>query len=159
MKRKSEAGTPKGLQKSARGCGLSDRSCLAKAEGMRPVAPESCEGGGATPGEPIPKNFLNPVGVAELPFTPVNSKVQKPPSQSNRFPATRTELSSLLFEGARTVLSLDEIAAKLDCSKRHIIQLIESGAIGAINIGRGRIKFYRVPIGEWEKFLRRRASI
>ncbi len=80
-------------------------------------------------------------------------------NQSNRLPTPRTELSSLLFDRARTVLSLDEIAAKLDCSKQHVIQLVESGEIGAINIGRGRVKFYRVPSGEWEKFLRRRASI
>lgn len=68
------------------------------------------------------------------------------------------EFGNLLFDRKRTVLYLDEIAEKLDCSKQHVINLIESGELGAINIANATAKFYRVPVGEWEKFLNKRAS-
>ena len=69
------------------------------------------------------------------------------------------ELGNLLFAPNRTVLSPDEIAGKLNCSKPLVLKLIESGQLGAINIGTGRVKFYRVPAAEWEKFLRNRAAV
>lgn len=68
------------------------------------------------------------------------------------------ELSSLLFDPARTALSTDEIAEKLRCTKAHVLRLIETGELGAVNIGTGKYKFYRVPAAEWEKFLRKRAA-
>ena len=68
------------------------------------------------------------------------------------------DFGNLLFDKKRTVLYLDEIAQKLDCSKQHVINLIESGALGAINIGTASAQFYRVPVGEWEKFLRKRTA-
>lgn len=68
------------------------------------------------------------------------------------------DLGNLLFAPTRTVLSPDEIAGKLNCSKPLVLKLIESGQLGAINIGTGRAKFYRIPAAEWEKFLRTRAA-
>ena len=69
------------------------------------------------------------------------------------------DLSSLLFAPARTALSPDEIADKLSCTKAQVVRLIESGQLGAINVGTGKHKrFYRVPAAEWEKFLRTRAA-
>ena len=69
------------------------------------------------------------------------------------------ELGNLLFDPARTALSTDEIAEKLRCTKAHVLRLIESGELGAVNIGTGKYKFYRVPAAEWEKFLRSRAAV
>ncbi len=69
------------------------------------------------------------------------------------------ELGNLLFDRNRTVLSPDEIAGKLNCSRQLVIKLIESGQLGAINIGTGKVKYYRVPAAEWEKFLRNRAAV
>lgn len=66
---------------------------------------------------------------------------------------------NLLFPEGRTVLYVDEIACKLDCSKQHVLNLIDSGELGAINIGTASAKFYRVPVVEWEKFLRNRHSL
>jgi len=69
------------------------------------------------------------------------------------------ELGNLLFDPNRTVLSPDEIADKLRCTKAHVLRLIESGQLGAIDVGTGKYKFYRVPAAEWEKFLRKRAAV
>ena len=68
------------------------------------------------------------------------------------------ELGDLLFAPARTALSTDEIAEKLRCTKAHVLRLIEAGELGAVNIGTGKYKFYRVPAAEWEKFLRKRTA-
>lgn len=68
------------------------------------------------------------------------------------------ELGDLLFDPTRTALSTDEIAEKLRCTKAHVLRLIETGELGAVNIGTGKYKFYRVPAAEWEKFLRNRAA-
>jgi excisionase family DNA binding protein len=69
------------------------------------------------------------------------------------------DFGNLLFDKNRTVLYVDEVAQKLDCSKQHVLNLIESGDLGAINIGTSTANFFRIPIGEWEKFLRKRSSI
>lgn len=68
------------------------------------------------------------------------------------------DFGNLLFDRKRTVLYVDEIADKLDCSKQHVLNLIESGKLGAINIGNEAAKFYRVPVAEWEKYLRSNAT-
>lgn len=74
--------------------------------------------------------------------------------------ATREcDFAGLLFERDRTVLYPEEIAARLKCTKALVIKLIEGGDLGAINIGSGKTKFYRIPAAEWEQFLRRRASV
>ena len=57
------------------------------------------------------------------------------------------------------MLSVEEIAVKLECSRALVIKLIECGDLGAINIGSGKVKFYRVPAAEWERFLRKRATV
>lgn len=84
-------------------------------------------------------------------------------SQSvNRHPSSQSrqcELGNLLFDKARTVLHPEEIAARLKCTKALIIKLIEGGDLGAINIGSGKTKFYRIPAAEWERFLRKRATV
>lgn len=69
------------------------------------------------------------------------------------------DFGNLLFDRKRTVLYLDEIAEKLDCSKQHVINLIDEGKLGAINIGTSTARFYKVPVAEWEKFLRNSSSI
>ncbi len=81
---------------------------------------------------------------------------------SRPVPASRTQqcdFSSLLFDKARTMLSPEEIAAKLECTRQHVMHLIEGGDLGSINIGNGKNKFYRVPAAEWERFLKKRATV
>ena len=73
--------------------------------------------------------------------------------------AEQCDFGNLLFDKARTMISPEEIAAKLECSRTHVIHLIEGGDLGSINIGSGKIKFYRVPAAEWERFLRKRATV
>jgi len=69
------------------------------------------------------------------------------------------DFGNLLFDKERTMLSLEEIAAKLECSRAHVFNLIEGGDLGCVNIGTGKTKYYRIPAAEWERFLKRRASV
>ena len=73
--------------------------------------------------------------------------------------AQQLDFGGLLFDRKRTVLYPDEIAERLNCTKQHVLNLIESGSLGAVNIGNGEAKFWRVPVGEWEKFLKARSSV
>ena len=81
---------------------------------------------------------------------------------AQRVPALETQqcdFGNLLFDRNRTMLSPEEIAAKLECSRKHVDHLIEGGDLGGINIGTGKTKYYRIPAAEWERFLRKRASV
>lgn len=65
---------------------------------------------------------------------------------------------SLLFPG-RTVLYVSEVAEKLKVTDQHVIDLIEEGQFpGAINVGGGSKKFYRIPIESYERFLKSRQA-
>ena len=68
------------------------------------------------------------------------------------------DFNALLFPG-RKMLYVAEVAERLQVTERHVIDLIEEGKIGAIDIGGGLRKFWRVPVTEFEKFLKKRASI
>lgn len=63
---------------------------------------------------------------------------------------------SLDFEG-RDTLTVDEIAAKLRCTRQHILDLIDERALGAIDIaGRDNKtsrRAARVPIECWRDFV------
>ncbi len=67
------------------------------------------------------------------------------------------DFRNLLFPG-RTVLYVSEVAEKLDVTERHVIDLIEECKLGAVNIGGGSRKFWRIPVAEYEKFLKSRSS-
>jgi excisionase family DNA binding protein len=67
-------------------------------------------------------------------------------------------IGNLLFPQERTVLYVSEVAAKLKVTDQHVIDLIEEGQLNAINVGGGLRKFYRIPVLEYEGFLRRRHS-
>jgi len=73
--------------------------------------------------------------------------------------AEQCDFGNLLFDKARTMLSVEEIAAKLECSRAHVINLIEGGDLGCVNIGAGKTKYFRIPAAEWERFLRKRATV
>lgn len=68
------------------------------------------------------------------------------------------EFGRLLFPG-RTVLYVAEVAEKLDVTEQHIHDLIDEGRLGAINMGGGTRKFWRIPVAEYEKFLRARSNL
>ena len=65
---------------------------------------------------------------------------------------------NLLFPRERTVLYVSEVAEKLEVTDQHVIDLIEEGQLNAINVGGGLRKFFRIPVHEYEAFLRRRHS-
>jgi excisionase family DNA binding protein len=66
-----------------------------------------------------------------------------------------TDISSLLPPD-RATLRPQEIATILDCSVQHICNLIETGELGAINLGQQSARHVRVPTSEYIRFLRAR---
>lgn len=69
-----------------------------------------------------------------------------------------TDLSSLLPEG-RTVLRATEVSKLLDCSVSHVINLVESGDLGSVNIGRKSNRHVRVPVSELRRYLSQHDSL
>lgn len=68
------------------------------------------------------------------------------------------DFNSLLFPG-RKVLYVSEVAERLQITDRHVIDLIQEGKLGAVDVGGGLRNFWRVPVTEFEKFLKKRASV
>lgn len=60
---------------------------------------------------------------------------------------------------APVVLLVSEVAKKLRITDQQVLNLIEEGAIAAINVGGGSRKFWRIPIVELDKFAARRSSM
>lgn len=61
---------------------------------------------------------------------------------------------SLDFPG-RTNLTIAEVASRLGVSDRHVVNLIESGQLNALNLGhkgKGRA-WYRIPAESWRAFV------
>ncbi len=69
----------------------------------------------------------------------------------------QVELGTVMYPG-RKVLCVGEVALGLGVTKQHVIDLIEEGVLGAIDVGGGGRKYWRVPVGEYERFVRRRVS-
>jgi excisionase family DNA binding protein len=67
------------------------------------------------------------------------------------------DFDALMFPG-RKMLYISEVADRLQVTERHVRDLIDEGKLGAINIGGGNLKHWRVPTTEFEKFLRARSS-
>lgn len=68
------------------------------------------------------------------------------------------DFNALLFPG-RKMLYISEVAERLEVTERHVRNLIEEGKLVAIDISGGTLRYWRVPVTEFEKFLRKRASI
>jgi len=68
------------------------------------------------------------------------------------------DLGSLLFPG-RSSLYVGEVAGKLGITDQHVIDLLEEGQLGGVNVGGGSRNFWRIPVPEYEKFLRRRSNV
>jgi len=67
------------------------------------------------------------------------------------------DFAGLLFPG-RTVLYVSEVAERLSITEQQVHDLIASGDLGAVDIGNGTRRFWRIPVVEYEKFLKRRNS-
>ena len=73
--------------------------------------------------------------------------ISAPTMDTDRIPA------ALRFPTDRTLLYLFEVAAKLDCHKQHIINLVEAGKLEAIDAGSGTRRFLRIPVSSYYDFL------
>lgn len=75
-----------------------------------------------------------------------------------------SSLTSVLAHGrfpGRSVLSVSEVAAALEVTERHIIDLIDEGRLAGINIsasGSGR-KHWRIPVSAYDAFINANKSI
>ena len=63
-----------------------------------------------------------------------------------------------LFQG-RTMLYVSEVAEKLRITEQQVRNLIDEGKLGAINVGLGERRFWRVPTEELQRFLEKNFSI
>ena len=70
-------------------------------------------------------------------------------------PDDQLEFPSLSFPG-RKALTVGEIAAVLDVCENHVLNLIESGQLIAINVGCASKHHPRIPIEAWHRFLKSR---
>lgn len=68
------------------------------------------------------------------------------------------DFGSLLFPG-RSSLYVSEVAEKLSVTEQHVLDLLEEGQIGGINVGGGSRNFWRIPVPEYEKFLKKRSNL
>ncbi len=57
------------------------------------------------------------------------------------------------------VLLVCEVAARLKITEQHVLDLIEAGELGAIDVGGSSRHFYRIPVPEFERFMSRRNSL
>ena len=67
------------------------------------------------------------------------------------------DLNSLAAQG-RKVFLVNEVALMLGATDQHVLNLIESGQLGAINIGNGSRKFWRIPLSECRAFMDERRA-
>jgi excisionase family DNA binding protein len=65
---------------------------------------------------------------------------------------------SIMFPRDRKVLTVAEVAARLDCTDQHVIDLIDEGQLQALNIGSAVKRHWRIPKEAYEAFLRERHS-
>lgn len=59
----------------------------------------------------------------------------------------------------RTTLRPDEIAKMLECTKEHVLNLVEEGELVGVNIAGIKRAHWRVSVHAFAEFLRRRSSI
>ena len=69
------------------------------------------------------------------------------------------DFGNLLFDQKRKSLYVSEVAEGLEMTEQHVRDLIEEGKLGAVNIGNGSRKFWRIPVAEYEKFLKQRQNM
>jgi len=68
------------------------------------------------------------------------------------------EFNALRFAG-RSSLYVSEVAEKLRITEQHVRNLIDGGKLLAINVGTNERKFWRIPVEEFERFLKKNFSM
>lgn len=63
------------------------------------------------------------------------------------------------FPPGRYVLTVDEVASYLGSTDQHVLNLIDAGRIGAIDVGNRSKHFYRIPIAELERYISKRSTV
>jgi excisionase family DNA binding protein len=57
------------------------------------------------------------------------------------------------------MLTVAEVSKKLRITERHLRDLIDEGAITAVNVAGSNRKLWRIPLEELERFLNQRSSL
>ncbi|MDB6125478.1 MAG: hypothetical protein JWQ71_4471 [Pedosphaera sp.] len=68
------------------------------------------------------------------------------------------EFASLGFPKDRSVLSIRDLAIKLDVTNQHVGDLIEEGKILAINVGGAGLEWFRAPL-DFLKLISKRTGL
>lgn len=70
------------------------------------------------------------------------------------------DFGAMLFGSGRTVLYVSEVAEKLGLTEQAVRDMIESGELGAVNVAGSTEtrKYWRIPVPEYEKFLKQRQN-
>ena len=63
------------------------------------------------------------------------------------------EFASIAFPADRKVLRVAEVAASLDISEEHVLDLIDEGKLQAVNIGGHERRYWRIPIEAYQAFI------
>lgn len=68
------------------------------------------------------------------------------------------DFGALQFAG-RSTLYVSEVAEKLRITEQHVRNLIDEGKLRAVNVGTNDRKFWRIPMEEYERFLKKNFSM
>lgn len=72
--------------------------------------------------------------------------------------AEQISFDSIMFPADRKVLTVAEVAARLDVTEQHVRDLIEEGKIQALDVGGGGNRYWKIPVEGYEKFIADRHS-
>jgi excisionase family DNA binding protein len=76
----------------------------------------------------------------------------------NAIDNAKADLVALTFPGRKT-LYVHEVAQLLQIDDQQVRDLIEEGALHAINVGGGTRKHWRIPVTALERFMQTRSSL
>ncbi len=69
------------------------------------------------------------------------------------------QTGALAFPADRRVLNVREVAVRLRLTEQAVTDLIEEGALQALNVGGHARHYWRIPVEAYEAFLRARDSL
>ena len=72
--------------------------------------------------------------------------------------ADQLTFDSIMFPADRKILTVAEVAARLEVTEQHIHDLIAEGQLQAVDVGGGGKKYWRIPREAYDKFLADRHS-
>jgi excisionase family DNA binding protein len=57
------------------------------------------------------------------------------------------------------VLTVAQFADRFQVTRQHVLNAIEAGQLAAINVGTRKLRYWRIPIDEVERYQARKSSL